>query len=137
MVDAALRRSVRNRAGHRCEYCHLEQKYAPFALFHIDHIIPRQHGGGSDQENLALACHHCNLHKGPNLTGIDPDSGQITLLFNPRQAAWEQHFAVHGMLILGLTPIGRATVQVLAMNASDRMQLRAELQGSGAREPSE
>lgn len=22
--------------------------------------------------NLALACHRCNLRKGPNLTGIDP-----------------------------------------------------------------
>jgi hypothetical protein len=25
--------------------------------------------------NLAPACHRCNLHKGPNLTGIDPETG--------------------------------------------------------------
>jgi hypothetical protein len=29
-------------------------------------------GGSDDPDNLALACHHCNLHKGPNLAGVDP-----------------------------------------------------------------
>lgn len=130
-MDAALRQLVRTRAALRCEYCHLEQKHAPFALFHIDHVIPRQHGGSEDPTNLALACHHCNLHKGPNLTGIDPESGQITPLFNPRKEAWDKHFALRGTLIVGLTAVGRTTVQVLAMNTPDRMQLRAEFQTIG------
>lgn len=131
MVDAALRRLVRTRAAQRCEYCRLEQKHASFAFFHVDHIVPRQHGGGDNLDNLALACHHCNLHKGPNLTGIDPETGQITPLFNPRQEVWDMHFALRGTLIAGLTPVGRATVRLLAMNAPDRMQLRAELQSTG------
>ena len=131
MVDAALRRLVGTRAGQRCEYCHIEQRQAPFALFHVDHVLSRQHGGNDEPENLALACHHCNLHKGPNLAGIDPETGQLIQLYNPREEAWDKHFALQGTLVVGLTPIGRTTVRVLAMNAPDRMQLRAELQGTG------
>ena len=130
-MHSATRRLVRTRAEQRCEYCRLEQKQAPFALFHVDHVIPRQHGGSGEPDNLALACHHCNLHKGSNLTGIDPDSGQITPLFNPRKEVWSRHFVLRSPLVSGLTPVGRATVRVLAMNAPDRIQLRAELQKGG------
>jgi len=128
-MEEGLRQLVRRRAAQRCEYCRLEQQQVPYAFFHIDHIVPRKHGGGDGPDNLALACYHCNLHKGPNLTGIDPDRGEITPLFNPRTEEWERHFALRGTLVIGLTPIGRATVRVLAMNAPDRMQLRAEIQG--------
>ncbi|MGH8568319.1 MAG: HNH endonuclease [Gammaproteobacteria bacterium] len=130
-MDPALRERVRTRAGQCCEYCRLHQGHAPFVGFHVEHIIPRQHGGSDDPSNLALACHHCNLHKGPNLTGIDPESGQIVPLFNPRHAAWEAHFALQGAHIVGLTPTGRATVRVLAMNALERVQFRTELRASG------
>lgn len=130
-MHSATRRLVRTRAEQRCEYCRLEQKHTPFALFHVDHVIPRQHGGSDEPDNLALACHHCNLHKGSNLTGIDPESRQITPLFNPRKEVWSRHFILRGPLVSGLTPVGRATVRVLAMNAPDRIQLRAELQKGG------
>ena len=73
MIDAATRRLVRERAGNRCEYCGLLQAHLTFSVFHIEHIIARQHGGSDDPDNLALACYHCNWHKGTNLTGIDPD----------------------------------------------------------------
>jgi hypothetical protein len=130
-MDESLRRWVRDRAGNRCEYCGLLQQQAPFASFHIDHVIPRQHGGTDDPSNLALACFRCNLHKGPNLTGIDPVTGTVVRLFNPRQDIWSAHFALHDVQIIGLTPIGRATVHVLNMNAADRIQLRAKLKAQG------
>jgi predicted restriction endonuclease len=107
-MDAALRSFVRERAGNRCEYCGILQAHIGFAAFHIDHIIPRQHGGTGDPGNLALACYHCNLHKGPNLTGIDPDTGVIVQLFHPRQDTWHMHFALQEVTIVGLTPTGRA-----------------------------
>jgi hypothetical protein len=73
---------------------------------------------------LAYACQHCNLHKGPNLSGIDPQSGQVLTLYHPRRDSWKLHFAVEEFRLVGLTPTGRATVRVLAMNDTDRVQLR-------------
>jgi hypothetical protein len=81
----------------------------------------------TEAANLALACHHCNLHKGPNLSGIDPANGAMAPLFNPRLLAWENHFSMQGVTIIGLTPVGRATVRVLAMNKGTRLQLRAAI----------
>ena len=130
-MDQSRRRWVRDRAGNRCEYCGLLQQQAPFASFHIDHVIPKQHGGTDDPSNLALACFRCNLHKGPNLTGIDPLTKTVVRLFNPRQDVWRTHFVLHDVQIIGLTPIGRATIRVLNMNAADRVQLRAELKAQG------
>ncbi len=95
--------------------------------FHVEHIVARQHRGPTRPENLALACLHCNLHKGPNLSGIDPDTGQLTRLFHPRTDTWDDHFAWSGHLILGRTAIGRATAAVLAMNHPDRLVVRAAL----------
>ena len=98
---------VVSRAGNRCEYCLIHQDLDSQLRFHVEHILPRQHGGKSDKENLALACHHCNLHKGPNLAGIDPHTLAIAPLFNPRTDNWSDHFALNGPLIVGLTPAGR------------------------------
>jgi hypothetical protein len=110
-----------------CRPLQLAARDAPFLAFHVDHIIARQHGGTDDPDNPALACLWCNLHKGPNLSGIDPETGQITALFHPRRDRWSAHFALRGVHIIGRTPTGRATVQVLNMNAPERMELRIEL----------
>ncbi len=71
-MDATLAQEVRDRAGDACEYCQMPQAFYPTSTFPIDHVIARQHGGRTRLGNLALACLHCNAHKGPNLTGIDP-----------------------------------------------------------------
>lgn len=101
----------------------------PLVTFHVDHVVPRKHGGGDGEHNLALSCFHCNLHKGPNLTGIDPDTGAVVLLFHPRREVWDEHFLLRGALILGRTPAGRTTARVLDMNAPTRLELRLELMG--------
>jgi 5-methylcytosine-specific restriction endonuclease McrA len=124
MNDAAKAR-VRERAGKRCEYCRLDQEDSPLAALHVEHIIPRKHGGTDDADNLALACVDCNLHKGPNLTGIDPETGKVTRLFNPRHDLWDDHFERQGIHIAGKTPIGRTTVRVLNMNSDDQLALRS------------
>ena len=85
-MDQATERTIRGRAGHRCEYCHFPEEYADLP-FHLDHVIARQHGGGTTLENLALACCFCNRFKGPNLTGIDPETRAVTPLFHPRHDA--------------------------------------------------
>lgn len=128
-MDATLRQRVRDRAGNRCEYCHLRQEHQPVCRFQMEHIIPRQHDGGDDEANLALACFHCNLHKGTNLTGMDPESGEVVRLFHPRKDHWGEHFAWRGTELAGLTAVGRTTVRVLKMNASRRLELRASVLG--------
>ena len=124
MIDAATRRQVAERARNRCEYCGLFQAELTFAVFHIEHIIARKHGGSDDPDNLALACYHCNWHKGTNLTGIDPETEAIVRLFHPRRDVWQEHFVVRDFLVVGLSPIGRVTVRVLDMNAVDHVQMR-------------
>ena len=121
----SLRQLVFRRADHRCEYCGIHQVDDPFFQFHVEHVTARKHGGRTVAGNLALSCQHCNLHKGTDLTGIDPIDGSVVLLFNPREHTWTTHFKSNGGVIVGLTAIGRTTVRVLMMNAPARMAMRA------------
>lgn len=122
-MDVRLRQLVRQRAGGRCEYCGLRQHQEPLP-FHVEHITPCQHGGKDTLENLALACHHCNLRKGPNLSGLDPQTGEMTRLFHPRLDDWKEHFTRRGGEVIGFSPVGRTTVSLLKMNEDGRLQLR-------------
>ncbi|HEY5311882.1 MAG TPA: HNH endonuclease signature motif containing protein [Pirellulales bacterium] len=123
-MDAALRAAVNLRAGHGCEYCQRRQTASPLIPLQIEHIIPRKHGGGDSLDNLALACAECNLHKGSNLTGIDPETNAITPLFNPRQDRWDDHFVWDGLRLAGQTNIGRTTIRVLELNSAARIRVR-------------
>jgi hypothetical protein len=125
-MDAATRRLVRERAENRCEYCGLHQDQSPSAALHIEHVVPKKHGGSDGQDNLALARIDCNLRKGTNLAGYDPESGALTELFHPRLHAWPDHFARRGTAIVGVSAIGRTTVAVLDLNSDEQLQLRAE-----------
>ncbi len=128
-MDSENRRFVRIRAGHRCEYCRLSQADSPLAALQIEHVLPKKHGGGDGRDNLALACVDCNLHKGTNIAGIDPETGRLTPLFNPRTDEWNEHFIWHGVVIDGNTPVGRVTAYVLDFNSSERMEFRRFLGG--------
>ena len=130
-MNRELARSVRERAGGRCEYCRIPQVALPLP-FQIDHIISEQHTGKTVFDNLALSCPHCNRHKGPNIAGRDPDSGGLVRLFHPRRDMWADHFAFEGALTIGKTDIGRATVQVLTMNAEEPLRFRNQLIKEGA-----
>jgi hypothetical protein len=129
-MDATTKNLVRQRAGDCCEYCHLPQDATPFITFHIEHVIAKQHtpddNNLDDLKRLALACDRCNLFKGPNLSSIDPNSGEIVNLFNPRTDNWIDHFATRDAKIVGLTPTGRATARLLNMNDSRRVDLREQ-----------
>jgi hypothetical protein len=92
----------------------------------------RKTRGETAASNLALACPHCNLYKGPNIAGVDPASGQVVRLFHPRMDNWNEHFRFETARIVGASPIGRVTVQVLAMNAEDFILFRTKLLEQGA-----
>lgn len=125
-MDSATSELVRQRAGHRCEYCRLPQ-HASALRFHVEHIIARRHGGSDDTANLALACPECNFQKGTNLSGIDPDTGRMTPLFHPRKDSWEDHLRRDGGRVVGKTDVGRTTVWLLDMNTGDRLRWREML----------
>jgi len=127
-MDEATRTLVRIRASGRCEYCTILEQEDAFT-FHVEHIIAKKHGGKNDESNLAFACQHCNLHKGSNLSGIDPDTTLVVQLYSPREDDWHNHFRFNGPRFEGLTPTGRATIKVLAMNDNDRVQARMLLGG--------
>ena len=115
---------VRERAAYRSEFCQLSQSDSPLAALRIEHIIPKFHGGSDALDNLALACIDCNLHKGPNLTGIDPDTDTVTELFHPRRDRWIEHFEQRGIYLIAKTAVGRTTIRVLNMNSEDQLALR-------------
>lgn len=122
---------VRQRGRFRCEYCHFPERVSGLN-FQIDHIVAEKHGGPTERENLALSCIYCNSYKGPNLSGFDTETGAIVRLFHPRRDHWDTHFRWDGPLLVGRTPIGRATISVLRINDAAAVALRRLLQLAGA-----
>lgn len=130
MDAAALQSLVRQRSGGRCEYCRLPQSGSSVP-FEIDHIIARKHKGRTVAGNLAVSCIYCNGYKGPNIAGIDPATGRLTGLFHPRRHKWTFHFRYQGGFLIGRTPIGRTTVEVLQINLPNLVALREVLMEDG------
>ena len=117
-IPRALRDEVVSRAADRCEYCGLAQQ-GQEATFHIDHVTPRAKKGPTTVENLALACVSCSLRKGARTEALDPSTGAVVELFDPRRHAWSDHFAWRGDdVVVGLIEVGRATINVLDLNRS-------------------
>ncbi len=121
----ALRTAVERRAGGRCEYCHAPQRACGYR-FHLEHINPAAQGGANALPNRALACASCNLAKADKVSGTDFVSGIDVSLFNPRTHRWEEHFrwSDDHQTIIGLTPVGRATIAALNMNGELRQEAR-------------
>lgn len=133
-VSPELRQLVSARAKERCEYCLLAEQDTT-GRHVVDHVIAIKHHGATESDNLALACVSCNGHKGSDIAAIDPESGQLVPLFNPRYQVWDEHFTLEGARIVGLTPIGRGTTYVLQLNEPNRLQLRAGLIEQGRYPP--
>lgn len=125
-ISAEIRATVRERAEGCCEYCRVHEDDV-LVPHEPDHVIAEQHDGRSTLENLALARFHCNRFKGPNISSIDPDSGEIVPLFNPRTQLWQQHFRFDGANIVPISANGRTTVSLLKLNSSERIRVRRSL----------
>ena len=125
-MNTALERLVWQRADSRCEYCQLSQAVSPLPHA-IDHIIARQHNGPTEADNLALACFFCNSYKGPNIAGLNPQTGRRVRLFHPRKDRWSRHFAWAGPVLVGLTLTGRVTIALLEINRDEAVEFREYL----------
>jgi HNH endonuclease len=123
-ISPATRRQISEWAEQRCSYCRSPAMVGIPMV--IEHIVPRVAGGSSQIENLCLACYRCNEFKGALLTATDPLTGIVTSFFNPRQQAWHDHFAwsQDGLYLIGVTPCGRAVVDVLHLNSEWLIQAR-------------
>jgi hypothetical protein len=129
-MDEGLRKRVWDRAGDVCEYCRIPQRLDVLP-FQIDHIIAIKHHGPTELVNLALSCYNCNVHKGPNIAGVDSITGDLTRLFHPRSDPWHDHFSWDGPVLEGLTAIGRTTIDVLGINLPERVEHRRLLLEAG------
>ena len=124
-IPVALRRKVAAQARHRCGSC-LSTELATGMAMDFDHFIPEALGGLTEEENLWLACPYCNAFKANKISAVDTETGETVSLFNPRNQVWTDHFAwtAEGDEIIGLTPIGRATVVALQLNRELLVQAR-------------
>ena len=129
-IPEALRRQVIERASECCEYCLLPQTVSLYT-HEVDHIIAEKHRGETVLENLCLACLECNRAKGSDFGSFDPETGEITLLYNPRQQSWEEHFRLDGARIVPLSAEGRVTAFVLKLNDEIRVRARQSLLEAG------
>lgn len=125
-----LRQFVAERAGFCCEYCRVLEEYF-FLPFQIDHIASLKHGGGSERNNLAYACPHCNQFKGTDLTPFLESYQDFVVLFNPRRHVWNEHFDAENGLILAGSRIGEATIKTLRLNDPERLIHRQILMEDG------
>lgn len=135
-VSSKQRQIVAERAHGCCEYCHSQVRFATKS-FSIEHIHPRNLRGKTELSNLAFACPGCNGHKHTKIKGVDPVTLKLMPLYNPREQKWTDHFgwSEEFTQVVGLTPIGRATVEALKLNRDGVVNLRRVLYVLGEHPP--
>jgi len=70
--------------------------------------------------------------KGSDLSSIDPQTGELALLYHPRRDQWSAHFDVRDAIIVPKTAVARVTVRLLQFNALDRLTEREGFMLAGA-----
>jgi HNH endonuclease len=137
-ITKALRRRIRNDAERRCGYC-LSRQGLVLGVLEIEHIVPLAKGGTDEETNLWLSCSLCNRHKATQVAASDPLTSATVPLFNPRNDKWHEHFgwSADGVLILGSTAKGRATVEALRLNNELAVEVRRNWVLAGWHPPTE
>ncbi len=137
-IPVDLQRKVRRQFRDCCAYCRTAESLTA-TTFEFEHITPLSVGGKTVLENLCLACPSCNRFKGDRQTAIDPETQAVVALFHPQRQGWSDHFAWNddSTELLGLTAIGRATVEKLKMNRGDMVRVRRLWVKLGEHPPSE
>jgi hypothetical protein len=124
-IPVALRREVQAQFNRCCAYCHTAERLTA-ATFEVEHIIPLVAGGETILSNLCFSCPMCNRYKGIQKTAVDPQTNITVTLFHPQQEQWETHFSwtKNSSELIGLTEIGRATIQALKINRPQLIRVR-------------
>lgn len=116
-IPVPLQRKIREQARFRCGYCLTSETLIGMKM-EFEHLTPIAADGATTEENLRLACRRCNEFKGTQTHALDAESRQNAALFNPRTQNWNDHFrwSADGTEIIGISPMGRATVIALKLN---------------------
>ncbi len=127
-IPREVREFVAERAGFCCEYRLSREDCCPDSLS-VEHIHPVVRGGLDSVSNLGYSCQGCNNRKHAAVSAVDPMTGRRVRLFHPRKDDWSKHFvwSEDNLRIIGLTPIGRATVERLELNRRGVLNLRFAL----------
>jgi 5-methylcytosine-specific restriction endonuclease McrA len=72
------RQNLLERDDYRCQYC---GKSLPNKELNMDHVIPRDRGGGTSWENVVISCIRCNSKKSNRL----PKEAGMRLLKEPKR----------------------------------------------------
>ena len=72
------RQNLLERDDYRCQYC---GKNLPNKELNMDHVIPRDRGGGTSWENVVISCIRCNSRKSNRL----PKEAGMRLLKEPKR----------------------------------------------------
>jgi hypothetical protein len=124
-IPVDVQRRVRERFANCCAYCRTAEDLT-VVTFEFEHIIPRSAGGATVFENICLACPTCNRYKSDLILVPDPVTQDDVPLFHPQQHDWFEHFAwsEDATQVVGLTPVGRATIAALKMNRPQMIRVR-------------
>ncbi|MGI2907364.1 HNH endonuclease [Tolypothrix sp. VBCCA 56010] len=124
-ISVDLQRQIRNHFADCCAYCRTAESLT-VTTFEFEHIIPLSAKGETIFENLCLACPSCNRYKASRQTALDPITQEEVKLFHPHQQLWTENFAwsEDATQIIGLTPVGRATIYALKMNRPQLTRVR-------------
>ena len=135
-IPVTIQKEVLDRSKGYCEYCLLPASFSPNA-FNYEHIIPLSKNGLTDITNIAYSCGGCNAFKNDKTEGLDPLSMLFAPLYNPITQQWEQHFEWNedDLQVLGISPTGRATVNILKINRENNINLRRLLKMAGLHPP--
>ena len=116
------------RANGCCEYCLTRYDFSS-ETFEIEHILALINNGTNELSNLAFSCGGCNNRKGKIQFALDPISGTISPLYNPRIDKWSDHFVWRDdySIIEGISIMGRTTVEQLKLNRAGVVNLRRAL----------
>jgi len=135
-ISKKTRLFVEQRAGGLCEYCWSRADCA-CESFEVEHIIPLSLGGSNKLDNLAFTCRGCNSRKSDRVEALDPLSKSLLPIFLPRLHAWSNHFSWDDsyLVVIGITPIGRATVEALKLNRVGVTNLRLLMKLAGIHPP--
>ena len=136
MSPNKLKDLILKRANGLCEYCKSPANISP-QPFAIEHIIPKSKNGETIEENLALSCQGCNNYKYNKTSGLDNLTGEMVNLFNPRKQEWNENFKWSDDVLemIGITSIGRVTIDELKLNRIELQNLRNLLATAGKHPP--